>query len=57
MDSLAVHSTNSPFDYNARTASGNISPLYAVGGILIFAAISFGVTVAIQRNFGRFSRY
>ena len=57
MDSLAIHSTNSSFDYNARAASGNDSPLYAVGGIFLLAAISFGVTVALQRKFGRFSRY
>ncbi len=57
MDSLAIHSTNSSFDHNARAASGDDSPLYVVGGIFLLAAISFGVTVGIQRKFGRFSRY
>ncbi len=57
MDSLVIHSTNSAFDYNAREASGNTSPLEIIGGVLILAAISFAVTVAIQRKFGRFSRY
>ncbi len=57
MDSLAIHSTNSSFDYKARTASGNTFPLEIIGGIFIVAAISFAVTVAIQRKFGRFSRY
>lgn len=56
-DSLVLHSTNSSFDYAARRASGNSSSLEIIGGILIVAAISFAVTVAIQRKFGRFSRY
>lgn len=56
-DSLAIHSTNSSFDYTAREASDQTSTLYTVGGVFILAAISFGVTVAIQRKFGRFSRY
>lgn len=51
LDSLGIHSVNSSFDYNARTASGNTSPLYTVGGIFLLAAISFGVTLAIQRRF------
>ncbi|NLY72814.1 MAG: hypothetical protein GX079_03895 [Tissierellia bacterium] len=57
MGSLGIHSTNSSFDYNARAASGNDSPLEVVGGVFIVAAISFGVTVAIQRKFGRYYRY
>ena len=57
MDSLAIHSTNSSFDYKARTASGDSSPLYVIGGSFLLAAISFAVTVALQRKFGRFSRY
>lgn len=57
MDSVGIHSTNSAFDYTARAASGNDSPWSVVGGVFLLAAISFGVTVAIQRKFGRFSRY
>jgi CBS-domain-containing membrane protein len=38
-------------------SSGNDSPWSVVGGVFLLAAISFGVTVAIQRKFGRFSRY
>jgi len=57
LDSLALHSTDSSFDYKAREASGDSSPLYVIGGSFLLAAISFAVTVALQRKFGRFSRY
>ncbi len=53
MGSVEIHSTNSSFDYTARAASGNASPLDAAVGIFALAALSFAVTVAIQRKFGR----
>lgn len=51
MDSVGIHSTNSGFDYTARAATGDNSPLDIVFGVLLLAAISFGITVAIQRKF------
>jgi len=51
MDSVGIHSTNSGFDYTARAATGDNSPLDIVFGVLLLAAISFGITIAILRRF------
>ncbi len=51
MDSVGIHSTTGSFNYTARAAAGDISPLSTVFGVFLVAAISFGLTVAILSNF------
>ncbi len=50
MESVGIHSTNSAFDYTAKAAMDRVSAWEVVGGVFLFAAICFGVTLAIMRG-------